>query len=136
MEIRPTKLIKGQGLAKILSESNCQAFKIKLSMVANEEPGRANEQRGIETATQKTHMKYLLSAWYKEIVEYLLNLRCPPSFNKSKYRTLRIKSQNFIIVNCRLYWRDPSGILILCLMKNVEEMMVEFHEGICGGHYR
>ena len=32
LDIHPTKLIKGQGLAKILSESNCQALGIKLTM--------------------------------------------------------------------------------------------------------
>ena len=37
LDIRPTKLIKGQGLAKILSESNCQALGINLSMISNEE---------------------------------------------------------------------------------------------------
>ena len=118
MEIRPTKLIKGQGLAKILSESKCQALGINFSMVANEEPGRADEQHRIETATQKTHMKYLLSKWYKEIVEYLLTLRCPPSCDKTKYRMLRLKSQKFIVENGCLYWRDPSSILILCLTEN------------------
>lgn len=30
LEIKPTKLIKGQGLAKVLSESNCQALGINL----------------------------------------------------------------------------------------------------------
>ena len=36
LDIHPTKLIKGQGLAKILSESNFQALGINLSMVENE----------------------------------------------------------------------------------------------------
>lgn len=30
MDIKPTKLIKGRGLSKILSEANCQAFVINL----------------------------------------------------------------------------------------------------------
>ena len=37
LDIRPTKLIKGQGFAKMLSESNHQALGINLSMIANEE---------------------------------------------------------------------------------------------------
>lgn len=69
-------------------------------------------------------MKYLLSPWYKEIVEYLLNLRCPPSYDKAKYKTLRLKSQKFVIANGHMYKRDPSGILLLCLTKNeVDEIM-------------
>ena len=81
-------------------------------------------------------MKYLTSLWYKEIVEYLLTLSCPPSCDKVKYRTLRMRSQKYIVANGRLYWRDPSGILLLCLIEDeVENIMAEFHEGICGGHY-
>ena len=38
LDIRPTKLIKGQGLAKMLSESNHQALGINLSMISSEEP--------------------------------------------------------------------------------------------------
>ena len=37
LDIRPTKLIKGQGLAKIFSESNYQALGINLSIIAGEE---------------------------------------------------------------------------------------------------
>ena len=47
-----------------------------------------------------------------------------------------MKSQKYIVANGRLYWRDPSGILLLCLTEDeVEDIMAEFHEGICGGHY-
>ena len=37
LDIRPTRLIKGQGIAKMLSESNHQALGINLSMIASEE---------------------------------------------------------------------------------------------------
>ena len=94
------------------------------------------KQPSIETTIQNTHMKYLISAWDKEIVEYLLTLRCPLSCDKTKYQTLRLKSQNFIIENGLFYWRDPSGILLLSLIEpEVEEVMAKFHEGIFGGHY-
>ena len=99
LDIRPTKLIKGLGLAKILSESNYQALGINLSMIANEDSDKKEEQQGVEIATQKTHMKYLISQWYKEIMEYLLTLSFPPSCDKAKYRTLRLRSQKFVVAN-------------------------------------
>ena len=81
-------------------------------------------------------MKYLTSQWYKEVEEYLLTLSCPPSCEKAKYRALRLKSQKYMVANGRLYWRDPSGILLLCLTEEeVGSIIAEFHEGICGGHY-
>ena len=136
LDIRPTKLIKGQGLAKILSESNCQALGINLSMTTNEDTGAREEAQRIEIASQKVHMKYLISPWYKELVEYLLTLSCPSSCEKNKYRSLRLKSQKYMVANGRLYWWDPSGILLMCLTEEeVESIMAEFHEGICGGHY-
>ena len=65
-----------------------------------------------------------------------MTLSCPPSCDKPKYRALRLKSQKYIVSNGQLYWRDPSGTLLLCLTENeVESIMIEFHEGICGGHY-
>jgi len=48
---------------------------------------------------------------------------------------LRLKSQKHIVANGQLYWRDPSGVLLLCRTENeVESVLIEFHEGICGGH--
>ena len=69
----------------------------------------------MEIASQKIQMKYLTSQWYKEIVEYLLTLSCPPSCEKAKYRALRLKSHKYMIANGRLYERDPSGVLLLCM---------------------
>ena len=43
LDIHPTKLIKGQGLDKILSESNYQALGIKLSIIAGEESEEKEE---------------------------------------------------------------------------------------------
>ena len=43
LDIRPTKLIKGQGLAKILSESIYQALGINLSIIAGEESEKQEE---------------------------------------------------------------------------------------------
>ena len=66
----------------------------------------------------------------------MLTLRCPPNYDKTKYRTLRLRSQKYNVANGRLYWKDPAGILLLCLTEQeVDEVMTEFHEGICGGHY-
>ena len=117
----------------MLSESNHQALGINLSMMANEESEKEEEQHGLEMATQKVHVKYLTSPWYKQIVEYLLTLSCPPGCDKAKYRAVRMKSQKYVIANGQLYWRDPLGILLLCLTENeVQNILTEFHEGIYG----
>ena len=50
LDIRPTKLIKGQGLENILSKSNCQALGIKLTMGVEEVLEVTSEQPDVETA--------------------------------------------------------------------------------------
>jgi len=55
---------------------------------------------------------------------------------KYKYRALRLQAQNFIISNSQLYWKDPIGILFLCLVEiEAQRVIDDFHSGICGGHY-
>ena len=35
-----------------------------------------------------------------------------------------------------LYWKDPGGILLDCLLENeAQHTMKEFHQGFCGGHH-
>ena len=68
LDIRPTKMIKVQGLAKILSESNYQALGINLSIIVGEESEEKEARQGIGVATLEKHIKYPTSQWYKEIV--------------------------------------------------------------------
>lgn len=55
LDIKPTKLIKGQGLANILLESNCQALRINL--VAHEDEVEL-QHNDIKTSEQKIYTKY------------------------------------------------------------------------------
>ena len=63
-------------------------------MLSSEEFESEMEQKGLEVASHKTHIKYLTSPWYKEIVEYLLTLSCPPSCDKAKYKALRLNHRS------------------------------------------
>ena len=73
-------------------------------MIAGEESEEKEERQGIGVPTPEIHVKCLTSQWYKEIVEYLLTLSFPTSYDKAKYRTLRLKSQKYIVANGWLYW--------------------------------
>ena len=50
LDIKPTKLIKCQGLAKVLSKSNCQDLGINM---ITEEGRPEDHQSGIKTSKQK-----------------------------------------------------------------------------------
>lgn len=61
---------------------------------------------------------FLQSPWYSDIVYVLQYLSPPPRISRSKYRSLKLKSAKFFILNSALYWKDPGGILINCLVED------------------
>ena len=96
LEIRPTKLVKGQGLEKIMVESNFQALDINMVDVLEE------MEESDATFIKET---FLNSPWYADIVYVLLYLNAPPSLTKTKARFLKKKSLSFCILDGVLYWK-------------------------------
>jgi hypothetical protein len=49
---------------------------------------------------------------------------------------LKLKATKFCILDHSLYWKDPGGILLNCLLEEeVKKAIKEFHKGDCGGHH-
>eukprot|EP00253_Pinus_taeda_P025344 PITA_25344 len=97
-EIKPTKLIKGQGLAKLMSETNFQALDI--NQLDNES----------ELATPQISETFLQSPWYADICFVLLNLCAPPGLSRTKKRFLRMKSSKFCVIDGALFWRNHEDV--------------------------
>eukprot|EP00253_Pinus_taeda_P025834 PITA_25834 len=93
IEIKPTKLIKGQGLAKLMTQTNFEALDI------NE---LDNEQ---EMATPQINQAFLESPWYTDICFVLLNLQAPPGLSRTKNRFLKLKAAKFCIIDNVLFWK-------------------------------
>jgi hypothetical protein len=130
LHINPTKLIKGKGLAKLLSESNCKVLELHQIFTQSDapiiQPGQDNLQ---------VFENYSSSPWYKNIIYFLQHFECPPDVKKTKARSLKLKAIKFCISNQSLYWRDPAGILLKCLDENeAKQVTTEMHRGVCGGH--
>jgi hypothetical protein len=134
LEVKPTKLIKGQGLAKLLAESNLRALDINC---LQEEDGDTHlHEPDDQTDPRKIEEKFISSGWYKDIVFYLLNLRCPDGLSLAKCRTLKLHAVKYCIAENQLYWKDPLGFLLVYLVElETPQVIEEFHEGICGGHH-
>ena len=72
LEVKLTKLVKGQGIAKILAESNFRELGINHLQAYEEIPDI--KEFDVETLETQIQEKFSSSAWYSEIVSYLLTL--------------------------------------------------------------
>jgi hypothetical protein len=126
IEIKPTKLTKGQGLAKLMEESNCNALDINFLATFDEQE---------EQVTPKVKEVFLNSPWYADLIFVLHNLQAPPGLTKTKSRFIKLKELKFCILEANLYWKDPGGIFLNCLLKYKDDKFLQkFHAGDCGGH--
>ena len=119
-------MIEGQGLSKLMAESNFQESDINMVDVLEETE---------EFTAPYIEEKFLNSPWYADIIYVLLYLNAPPSLSKTKARFLKQKALNYCILDGVLYWKNAVGILLKCLLEDdVGKIMHELHEGECGGH--
>ena len=69
LEIKPTKLIKGQGLAKIMDQSNCDALSLHMIIELLIEEKNPQGQLGPLVGEH-----FLSSPWYTDIIFVLQHL--------------------------------------------------------------
>jgi hypothetical protein len=126
IEIKPTKLIKGQGLAKLMTKSKFHALDINFLAPVDEQE---------EQATPQVKEVFSTSPWYAHLIFVLHYLQYTPGLTKTKAIFLKLKSMKYCILNGNLYWKDAGGIILNCLLKDeADKSLQEFHEGDCGGH--
>jgi hypothetical protein len=134
LEIKPTRLVKGQGLAKLLAKSNFRDLRIN-GLQGGEEYLDMNEldEQMNEIIIEE---KFASSNWYKDIVSYLLTLKCPSDLPPSKCRMLKLYAVKYCTSERQLYWKDPLGFPLVCLVESeTEKVISQFHEGVCGGNH-
>jgi hypothetical protein len=86
LEIKPTKLVKGQGLAKLLIESNYKYLGVNFINTFSED-----QQVEVSDKIPQDSPPLVEWAWYKDIIYFLQDLRPHDSMGKSKERDLKIK---------------------------------------------
>lgn len=135
IELKPTKLVKGQGLSQLIAEENCKMLDINCM-------GTNSEDVQTEEATVGQGHDWLLAEnlasceWYSRIAQILLKLEVPSGLSSSQARTIKLRTAKFCIHENLLYWRDPSRILLICLDKEQSvEVMHQFHSSIYGEHH-
>lgn len=111
LEIKPTKLVKGQGLSKLMAQSNYDALEINFITEISEvvDDGEVNLQ---------VSQEFMSSPRYKDIIYVLQHLQAPPKMSKTKAIFVKLKVVKLCILNGFLYWKDPGGILLNCLLED------------------
>jgi hypothetical protein len=114
IEIKHLKVVKGQGLCKLIANSDSLDGMISISV--------GERMEDLE--------------WYRDILFYLRSRQFPFTMKPKERRTLKMKSNKYVLIVDRLFRRNYDGILLRCVdEKKSRDLMREFHEGMCGGHF-
>jgi len=130
IDIKPTKLVKGQGLAKLMTQSNLDCLDIDLNAQISE--FFENEEELVQI-----NENFLVSEWYKDVAFVIQHNKAPEKLTKSKAWFVKLQSLRYSIYDQNLFWKDTGGILLNCLLEEeVDKVIEEIHKGDCeGNHY-
>jgi hypothetical protein len=98
LRINPTKIIKGHGLAKLLSESNYKVLELHHTFTQSDAPMTQYGQENMQVS-----QNYSSSPWYKNFIYFVKHLECPPNLKKTRERSLKLKSIKLCILNQNIY---------------------------------
>jgi hypothetical protein len=119
LEIKPTKIIKGQVLAQMLTERNQEAIQMGES-----------EQINV-VVSELEH-----DEWYSNTIYYLKNLSFPDHLVYYKRWALRLKAMKYCLTKNVLGWKDPDVVLLICVnQEENEKLLKELHSRFCGEHF-
>jgi hypothetical protein len=119
MEIKPLKVIKGQGLCKMM-------FGIE---VVNIIPPHIDD----------TTMQYISlprSEWYKDIVLYMKSKHFPIELSYKEIRDLKMNTNQYVLVSGILFQRNMYGFLLRFMYHSKsQQTLQEFHKWFCIGNF-
>jgi hypothetical protein len=76
------------------------------------------------------------SEWYRDIVFYLRFEKFLVTMSPKEQRKLKMKEHQYVLIVDILFRRNYDGILLRCVDEDkAQELMKEFHEGICGANF-
>lgn len=53
--------------------------------------------------------------WYPEVVYFLRDVTFSEGMTHNQKRTLKLKSQKYVLIQGELFWRNRDGALLMCL---------------------
>lgn len=108
IELKSTKLVRGQGLAKLLAEENCRSLDIDFLCITVENDQLEEEKMAEPQRKQSVAQNLASCNWYATIINFLLKLEIPSGLSTSQVRTLKLRATKYCIYENLLYWRDQT----------------------------
>ena len=90
IEVKPTKLVKGQGLAKLMAEENCSLLDINC-MGSNSGNEQTEEIAKEQEQNQSLAENLATYEWYSSIAHFLQKLEVPPGLSSSQAHAIKIR---------------------------------------------
>ena len=116
IEIKPTKLIRGNALCKAIVEKKIAR-----------ESGELGEKQLVLAVG-------LYDSWFENISYFLSYGECPDGLNAKKRRDLRLKAAKYVIWDGKLFKKAIDGTFLRCVDKQQQEKLLKtFHDEACGG---
>jgi hypothetical protein len=125
LDIKPAKLVKGQGLCKPTIESR----------------DHVNEDRVWENELalwcgEASFVSPGKESWYEKLTYHLHHGTCPENLNPRERRALRLESTQYRLIKSVLFRVNYDGVLLRCLEReDVDKILKELHDGPAGGHF-
>jgi hypothetical protein len=119
LEIKPTQIVRGQGLCKLL------VYSIN---PPNNEPVLPDKTLSDETQIFCTQI--VSNSWYNDIKFYLIHGTTPQNIGPKMRISLRFKYSPFQLINDVFFRKYFDGVLLHCLEhEESEKVLSEFHSG-------
>jgi hypothetical protein len=124
-------LVKGQGLAIFLVESNYKYLGVNFINISSK-----NQQAELSDKGSQVSPKLAECTWYKDIIYFLQKLQPPDGLEKNNVRDLKLKEIKYCLIDQVLYWKDHLGVILRCLDPlEAQKVMTGIHDSLCGGHH-
>jgi hypothetical protein len=114
LDIKPTKLVKGQGLCKLAVESQDQV---------NEDPRWENELA--LWCGEASYVSPGKESWYEKMTYLLHHGTFPENLNPRERRSLRLKYAQYRLINSVLFRVNYDGVILICLEREYEDKVLK-----------
>ena len=105
LEIKPSKIVRGQGLCKLMVEGNDD------EMRAVEEE-KLELEEGISQVAINVNFEQRQDSWYADLKQLLITGAPPEGLNPKQKRALRLKAQPYQLIQGILFRSNREGVLL------------------------